>query len=337
MVYQHLRTESDVRAVAMENAGGLPVRLTPQAVYDIASGFAFFVAQKLHRPVDALRIGIARDCRLSGPTLIQALAQGLVDVGVQVYDCGISTTPSMFMATVTEGFMLDAAMMMTASHLPPDRNGIKFFTAAGGASNQDVMDILTLAAAGHFPKTANPKPAEKIDFLSVYARDLVALIRKEADAANYDQPLAPFRIVVDAGNGIGGFFVDQVLKPLGADTAGSQFLEPDGRFPNHMPNPEDDEALAAISKAVADNDADLGIIFDTDVDRAAMIGPGGAPLARNALIALMSAIILEQYPGTTVVTAPPPATISALLLSSGAANSAGLCGAIAISSTNPCA
>ncbi|MDL2225651.1 phosphomannomutase/phosphoglucomutase [Eubacteriales bacterium OttesenSCG-928-M02] len=302
MDYQHLRTESDVRAVAMENPDGLPVRLTPQAVYDIAAGFALFVSKKLGKPVEALRMGIARDCRLSGPTLIQALKQGLVDVGVQVYDCGISTTPSMFMTTVTEGFLYDAAMMMTASHLPPDRNGIKFFTNEGGTSNQDVKDILTLAGAGNFPKADAPKPVQEVDFLSVYAQNLVDFIRHEANGADYERPLAPFRIVVDAGNGVGGFFVDKVLKPLGAETAGSQFLEPDGRFPNHMPNPEDDEALAAVSKAVADNHADLGIIFDTDVDRAAVINQGGVPFARNALVALMSAIVLEQYPGTTIVT-----------------------------------
>ena len=98
------------------------------------------------------------------------------------------------------------------------------------------------------------------------------------------------------------FFVDKVLKPLGADTTGSQFLEPDGRFSNHMPNPEDDAALASVSKAVADNRADLGIIFDTDVDRAAVINEGGEPFARNALVALMSAIVLEEHPGTTIVT-----------------------------------
>lgn len=118
MNYQHLRTESDIRAVAMENGEGLPVRLTPQAVYDIAAGFIRFVSKKLNKPAEELRIGVARDCRLSGPVLMPRLQQGLADAGASVFDCGLSTTPSMFMTTVTEGFCYDAAVMMTASHLP---------------------------------------------------------------------------------------------------------------------------------------------------------------------------------------------------------------------------
>jgi phosphomannomutase len=117
-----------------------------------------------------------------------------------------------------------------------------------------------------------------------------------------DQPLQGLHIVVDAGNGAGGFFVDQVLKPLGADTSGSQFLDPDGTFPNHIPNPENAEAMAAIRQAVLDHQADFGIIFDTDVDRAAAVDAAGNELNRNRLIALMAAIVLREHPGSTIVT-----------------------------------
>jgi phosphomannomutase len=109
-------------------------------------------------------------------------------------------------------------------------------------------------------------------------------------------------IVVDAGNGAGGFFVRDVLLPLGADCTGSQFLEPDGHFPNHQPNPENKEAMQAICGAVISSKADLGIIFDTDVDRMSAVLPDGTPVNRNAIIALMSAVIAPDYPGATVVT-----------------------------------
>lgn len=92
------------------------------------------------------------------------------------------------------------------------------------------------------------------------------------------------------------------MQPLGADTAGSQFLDPDGNFPNHSPNPEDAEAMESAVAATAAAGADLGIIFDTDVDRSAVIDGAGNPINRNKLIALLSAIILEKHPGTTVVT-----------------------------------
>ncbi|KAG5075390.1 hypothetical protein JHK84_056621 [Glycine max] len=117
-----------------------------------------------------------------------------------------------------------------------------------------------------------------------------------------EKPLGGFHIVVDAGNGAGGFFAAKVLEPLGAITSGSQFLEPDGLFPNHIPNPEDKTAMKAITQAVLDNKVDLGIIFDTDVDRSAAVDFTGREFNRNRLIALMAAIVLEEHPGTTIVT-----------------------------------
>jgi Phosphomannomutase len=134
---------------------------------------------------------------------------------------------------------------------------------------------------------------------TVYSKNIVAFIREKTKT---EQPLAGARIVVDAGNGAGGFFVDQVLKPLGADTSGSQYLEPDGHFPNHVPNPEDAVAIAHISKAVLDNQADLGIIFDTDVDRAAIIDEKGNAINRNGFIAFIASLLLADYPGSTIVT-----------------------------------
>ena len=93
-----------------------------------------------------------------------------------------------------------------------------------------------------------------------------------------------------------------MLAPLGADTSGSQFLEPDGHFPNHIPNPENAEAMAAIRQAVLKHRADFGIIFDTDVDRSAAVDPQGNELNRNRLIALISAVVLREHPGSTIVT-----------------------------------
>ena len=107
---------------------------------------------------------------------------------------------------------------------------------------------------------------------------------------------------MDAGNGAGGFYADLVLKPLGADTTGSQFLEPDGSFPNHIPNPENETAMQSVCAAVKENHADFGIIFDTDVDRAGAVSSDGEEINRNRLIALISAILLEEHPGSYIVT-----------------------------------
>ena len=122
------------------------------------------------------------------------------------------------------------------------------------------------------------------------------------NAADYEHPLKGLKVVVDAGNGAGGFFEKLVLKKLGADTTGSQFLDPDGSFPNHIPNPEDKKAAESIVAATLAAKADLGIIFDTDVDRAGAVLSDGTELTRNALIAMMSAILLKEHPGCTIVT-----------------------------------
>uniref|UniRef100_A0A804Q8V9 phosphoglucomutase (alpha-D-glucose-1,6-bisphosphate-dependent) n=1 Tax=Zea mays TaxID=4577 RepID=A0A804Q8V9_MAIZE len=212
----------------------------------------------------------------------------------------------MFNSTLTEDershLPVDGAIMITASHLPYNRNGLKFFTSDGGLNKADIKDILERASKIYEESAHNNLKEQgeaskgvvtNVDYMSIYASDLVQAVRKSA--GDKEKPLEELHIVVDAGNGAGGFFVDKVLKPLGAVTTGSQFLEPDGLFPNHIPNPEDKTAMKFITQAVLDNKADLGIIFDTDVDR-------GRELNRNRLIALMAAIVLEEHPGTTVVT-----------------------------------
>jgi phosphomannomutase len=135
--------------------------------------------------------------------------------------------------------------------------------------------------------------------MNTYASILADKIRQATDE---ERPLEGFHIVVDAGNGAGGFYVDKVLKPLGANTDGSLYLDPDGSFPNHIPNPENKEAMESITEAVRLTHADLGIIFDTDVDRAGAVLSDGSELNRNRIIAMLSAILLREHPGTTIVT-----------------------------------
>ena len=139
--------------------------------------------------------------------------------------------------------------------------------------------------------------------MAIYGKGLANKIREGVNhPQHYETPLKGLKIILDAGNGAGGFYADKVLKPLGADTKGSQFLEPDGTFPNHIPNPENKEAMASICDAVIKNKADFGIIFDTDVDRGAAVDSEGHELNRNRLIALISSIVLKENPGSTIVT-----------------------------------
>jgi phosphomannomutase len=303
IVWKDLQNGSDIRGIAMDGVSGEVVNLTPEVVQIIAGSFAMWLSEVKNKPANSLKIGIGRDSRLTGPSLCQACFKGLTGAGVEVFDCGLASTPAMFMATIFDDTRFDGSIMLTASHLPFNRNGMKFFTDKGGLDKPDITKILDYCAKGSVQPGKPTANIHSHNILDTYSQFLVNTIRKSVnDTKNFEKPLLGFHIVVDAGNGSGGFFADKVLKPLGADTTGSVYLEPDGNFPNHIPNPEDKEAMAAISSAVKTSKADLGIIFDTDVDRAAAVDKGGNEINRNKLIALISAIVLEEHPGTTIVT-----------------------------------
>lgn len=301
--WKKLQNGSDIRGVAMEGVPDEKVNLTPEIISRIAKSFVIWLTEKLGKSPEQLTISVGRDSRLSGQILMKAVMDSMTEIGCQVYDFNLASTPAMFMSTVTDNFNCDGAIMLTASHLPFNRNGLKFFTNQGGLDKADITSILNFAQADQLVIKSKKGKLEKRDFMAIYAQELVNKIRKEVNHPQYyEQPLQGLKIIVDAGNGAGGFYCDQVLKPLGADTTGSQFLEPDGTFPNHIPNPENQEAMASICNAVIQNQADFGIIFDTDVDRSAGVDSQGQELNRNRLIALISAIVLQEHPQSTIVT-----------------------------------
>lgn len=294
-----LQNGSDIRGVAVEGVANEPVSITKEAVYAFAKGFAYFLQAKTGK--EQLKVAIGHDSRISANDLKTSICESLKMFGCEVYDCGLASTPSMFMATIFDSFACDGAIMITASHLPYNRNGMKFFDKDGGLNKQDIKQLIDYAVNEEMP--SNPEGSiEKRDLISVYSQYLVDLIREKVDADEYETPLKGMKIIVDAGNGAGGFFVDKVLKPLGANTRGSQFLQPDGMFPNHIPNPEDKEAMASICRAVIESKADLGIIFDTDVDRSSAVDKYGKEISRNAIVALAAALVCEEHPNTTIVT-----------------------------------
>ena len=203
----------------------------------------------------------------------------------------------MFQSTRALG--CDGAVQLTASHHPFYRNGLKFFTPDGGLDGPDIERILLFAQEDSHPDAAPGGEAVASPFMKEYAASLRRMI---CDGVGGARPLEGFHIVVDAGNGAGGFYAGEVLAPLGADTSGSRYLEPDGMFPNHIPNPEDKDAMASIREAVLTSGADFGVIFDTDVDRAGCVDAAGEEINRNRLIALASAIALEGHEDGTIVT-----------------------------------
>ncbi len=297
MDWMKLKSGSDVRGIAC----GEGAVITGQVARALGFVFAQRLAEQLHKGTEQITVALGRDSRITGPELLMAAADGICRAGAHVLNFGMCTTPAMFMAIITSGFEPDGSIMITASHHPWNRNGLKFFTRAGGIEGKDVEELLTEAQKARPEEFTATGTVEERDFLKEYTNQLSERIRSGLGNENNPFPLRGLHVAVDAGNGAGGFYAD-MLKDLGADTVGSQFLEPDGMFPNHIPNPENEDAIRSLSEAVKRNQADLGVIFDTDCDRAAVVDRDGREINRNRLIALISAILLEEKPGRTIVT-----------------------------------
>ena len=285
-----LQNGSDIRGIVLEGVDGENVNLDANLASRIAEAFVHWLSLKINKNPVCLNICIGHDSRLSSETMSEALKKGICMMGARVSDAGLASTPAMFFATASPYWEYDGAIMITASHLPYNRNGFKFFTAEGGLDSEDIRQILVKAG--------------KINFVGEYyeCEEEYIMPRYEMELKRTIGKLDDMKIVVDAGNGAGGFFAERVLEKLGADVSGSQFLEPDGNFPNHQPNPENKEAMASICARVVETGADLGIIFDTDVDRSAAVSPSGKPISRNEIVALAAALKASEHPGGTVVT-----------------------------------
>jgi phosphomannomutase len=329
-----------VRGVALAGVPGEPVTLTPLLAFHLGAAFAAALADRAGRPPASIRVATGRDPRLSGPALDAAFCAGVASAGASAVRFGLATTPAMFHACVaapdadTAGDAaaaagpVDGGVMVTASHLPWNRQGFKFFTPAGGYDKPDVADVLARAAALHADTAAAdpslaasvdaplpdggdavvaaalaapPGAVAAVDFMPTYCAHLRRIIVDGVGGTN-PKPLAGLRIAVDAGNGGGGFLATSVLAPLGADVSGSQYLDPDGRFPNHAPNPEDRGAMRAAVAMTRAARAHLGIILDTDVDRSAVVSATGDPVNGNRYIALLAGAALAAHPGATIVT-----------------------------------
>ena len=294
--YGKLKSGTDIRgrAIASDTA---PAILTEKAVVDLACAFALWISRRTDSA--RCRLAIGRDSRITGAAFQIAIINALRYAGLEIYDCGMFSTPAAFLTTQFPSMKADGSIMITASHHPSDINGLKFFTPDGGVNSEQLCEIIALAEKGEkLPVTATSAVVRR-DFLRLYCDAISDMMRK---GTGLFMPFRGMKIAVDAGHGAGGFFATRILKPLGADISPSQFLEPDGTFPAHPPNPENKEAMESLKNRVLDTGADIGIIFDADADRCAVVASDGTEINRCALIALASAMILPEHEGATVVT-----------------------------------
>jgi phosphomannomutase len=295
-------------------------------LHDDSASSADLAGNEDDDPSNLKTIVIGVDPRPHSMRLADSFARGAESVtNTRVEYTGIATTPACA-SFVHSQPGVDASVMVTASHLPIDRNGFKMFTSSGGGLTRDQLSDLgrrakcvasTLFEQMVIPPTSGDQAlfcSEWVDYMPAYIGHLKAAIvnqvqgeRAQSRREGSSKPLGGLTIVLNAGNGSGGF-LGKLLADLGADVSGSVHLAPDSTFPFGIPNPEYAPMIQETTRACQLSRADLGIMLDTDADRCAFVVPTDKtysryePLHRNRLIALLGVMFSQSNPGCAIVT-----------------------------------
>jgi phosphomannomutase/phosphoglucomutase len=230
---------------------------------------------------------VGRDCRISGERLAGRMIAALRRTGVDVVDLGVVPTPLTYFAAATLG--VDGMCMVTGSHNPPDHNGLKVGLGANTLHGAAIQELGRLAEAGPFESGAG----------ALRERDIVGPYRDHV-AGNIRLGPRRLKVVVDAGNGTGGAVAVPLFRRLGLEVV-PLFVEMDGRFPNHHPDPTVEANLRHLREKVGETGADVGIAYDGDADRVGAVDENGRILWGDQLMILFSRALLAEVPGATIV------------------------------------
>jgi len=256
--------------------------LHPESVGLIARGFARMV-----RDAGGRRVVLGRDCRTSSTVFRGVFRDALNASGIDVVDVGVVPTPlTYFGAHVLD---VDGLVMITGSHNPPEYNGFKIGVGRTTLHGDEIQRLLGIVQRGDFVEGSGT--TEEIDLVSRYVDHVKGHLK-----------MGPRRLkaVVDAGNGVGGEVARRLYEALGVETIG-MYLEPDGTFPNHHPDPTVEENVAELRVRTKAEGADLGIAFDGDADRIGVVDEKGNILWGDQLMILYSRAVLREEPGSTIV------------------------------------
>ena len=272
---------------AYDLRGRIPDELNEDVAYRIGRAYAEFLKPK--------KVIVGRDIRLSSEELCKALEQGLLDSGVDVYDIGLCGTEVVYYATFARE--MDGGVMVTASHNPPDYNGMKFVREGSRPISGDsgLAEIRALAEAGRFTPPARVGERFAVDIMPDYIEHLLSYV----DRAK----LAPLKVVVHAGNGGAGLIVDR-LEPYLPFEFIKVDHEPDGTFPNGVPNPMLIENHKAPVEALRKHGADLAISWDGDYDRCFLFDEHGGFIEGYYIVGLLASVFLAREAGGRVVHDP---------------------------------
>jgi phosphomannomutase len=282
---------------AYDVRGRIPSELNDDVAYRVARGYAQFLAPM--RPgaprTAALRVVVGRDIRLSSAGLTDAVCRGLTDSGVDVYDIGVCGTEGVYFATFDGGY--DGGIMITASHNPSNYNGMKFVREQSKPISGDngLQEVRGYAERGEFPSPTVVGVRRSIETTEAY----VAHLKSYVDL----KKLKPLKIVVNAGNGGAGLIIDRLEAHLPFSFV-KVHHEPDGHFPNGIPNPMLEKNRAPTREAIAKHRADFGIAWDGDFDRCFFFDEHGSFIEGYYIVGLLASVVLRGSAGGKVVHDP---------------------------------
>ena len=272
---------------AYDVRGRIPEELNEELAYRIGRAYAAFVKPR--------RVAVGRDIRLSSGALSEALIRSLTDSGVDVIDIGVGGTEMVYFATFSRN--LDGGIMVTASHNPPNYNGMKFVREQSRPISADtgLRQIRALAEAGRFAQAPARGTVEQLDLLTDFTDHLLSYVSL--------QELRPLKIVVNAGNGGAGRIVDRMEPHLPFEFI-KLHHRADGTFPNGVPNPMLEENRLVTAQRVRESGADLGLAWDGDFDRCFFFDENGRYIDGYYIVGLLAQSFLAKSPGERIVHDP---------------------------------
>ncbi len=271
----HIFREYDIRGVVGED-------LNQETVYILARAMGTYFRQN-----GAKRISIGRDARTSSPEFRDLMIKGLNESGCDCIDAGMIPTPLLYFTLFN--WDIDGGVMITGSHNPADNNGFKICLGKTSIFGPQIQEIRKIAESGNF--VSGQGTVQECDVVEPYRQYILSNIKLGERR---------IKVVVDGGNGMGGYIAAPLYKDLGCEVI-ELFCEPDGNFPNHHPDPTVVENMQFAIKAVTENNADLAIAFDGDGDRIGVVDEKGDIIWGDQLMIIFSRSILEQIPGATFI------------------------------------
>lgn len=273
---------------AYDARGKVPDELNEDIAYRVGRAFSEFLKPK--------QVAVGRDVRLSSESLFSALTNGLIDSGVDVLDLGICGTEQVYHAAFSKE--LDGGIMITASHNPVDYNGFKFVRKSARPISGDtgLEEIKNIAEQANFSQSEQKGKLIPSDLSQEYCQHLLGYFRDISS-------LKPFKIVANSGNGVAGPALDLLEKHLPFEFIKVQH-EPDGNFPNGIPNPLLEEGRQPTIDAIKEHNADFGIAWDGDFDRCFLFDAKGRFIEGYYIVGLLSAQLLKSNPNQNIIHEP---------------------------------